>query len=71
MTTTFDELYTRAVERHGEEDLRARFPRVAPDAELRAQSDDLYLAAMAKRVFAAGFRWQVIQAKWPGFEEAF
>jgi 3-methyladenine DNA glycosylase Tag len=26
---------------------------------------------MANRVFAAGFVWSVIEAKWPGFEEAF
>ena len=26
---------------------------------------------MTKRVFSAGFAWSVIEAKWPGFEEAF
>jgi len=26
---------------------------------------------MAERVFSAGFVWRVIEAKWPGFEEAF
>jgi 3-methyladenine DNA glycosylase Tag len=44
---------------------------VVSASELRALGDDRYLAMMAKRVFAAGFRWQVIQAKWEGFEEAF
>ena len=29
------------------------------------------LAEMTKRVFSAGFAWRVIEAKWPGFEEAF
>ncbi len=33
--------------------------------------DDRVLAEMAKRVFSAGFVWSVIDAKWPGFEEAF
>lgn len=64
-------IWQRAVERHGEEHLRARFPTLVSEAELRGMPDDRYLAAMAKRVFAAGFRWQVIQAKWEGFEEAF
>jgi 3-methyladenine DNA glycosylase Tag len=26
---------------------------------------------MTRRVFSAGFAWSVIEAKWPGFEEAF
>jgi 3-methyladenine DNA glycosylase Tag len=35
------------------------------------QSDDRFLAGMAKAVFSAGFSWEVIEKKWPGFEEAF
>ena len=38
---------------------------------LRQLTDDRVLAEMAKRVFSAGFVWRVIEAKWPGFEEAF
>jgi 3-methyladenine DNA glycosylase Tag len=33
--------------------------------------DDRILAEMARRAFCAGFAWRVIDAKWPGFEEAF
>ncbi len=33
--------------------------------------DDRVLAEMTRRVFSAGFAWSVIEAKWPGFEEAF
>jgi len=29
------------------------------------------LAEMARRVFCTGFSWSVVEAKWPGFEEAF
>lgn len=36
-----------------------------------AQTDDRFLAGMTKAVFSAGFNWQVIEAKWPGFEAAF
>ncbi|MBO6561463.1 MAG: DNA-3-methyladenine glycosylase I [Nisaea sp.] len=36
-----------------------------------ALTDDRILAEMAKRVFQAGFSWKVIEAKWPGFEQAF
>jgi 3-methyladenine DNA glycosylase Tag len=34
------------------------------------QSDDRFLAGMAKAVFSAGLSWDVIEKKWPGFEEA-
>jgi 3-methyladenine DNA glycosylase Tag len=35
------------------------------------RSDDRFLAGMSKAVFSAGFSWDVIEKKWPGFEEAF
>ena len=41
-----------------------------PEA-LRDLADDRALAEMTKRVFSAGFAWRMIEAKWPGFEEAF
>lgn len=68
---SFDTIYARAVSRHGEAELRARFPQPRTAGEILATPDDRYLAAIAKRVFAAGFRWRVIEAKWDGFEEAF
>jgi 3-methyladenine DNA glycosylase Tag len=69
--TPWNEIWDRAVARHGEDVLREGFPHAATADELRALSDDRYLAAISKRVFAAGFRWRVILAKWDGFEEAF
>lgn len=30
-----------------------------------------YLAVLTKAVFQSGISWRVIEAKWPGFEEAF
>lgn len=43
-----------------------------PDnAALAKVPDDRILSTMAERVFSAGFVWGVIEAKWPGFEEAF
>ncbi|MCB9665315.1 MAG: DNA-3-methyladenine glycosylase I [Alphaproteobacteria bacterium] len=69
--SSFTPTWDRAVTRHGEEALRSRFPVVRTVAELRALPDHRALAAIAERVFAAGFRWKVIRAKWEGFEEAF
>jgi 3-methyladenine DNA glycosylase Tag len=45
-------------------------PRPSPKA-LAKLGNDRVLAEMTKRVFSAGFAWSVIEAKWPGFEEAF
>jgi len=69
--TPFADIWERAVLRHGEDELKRRFPSVKSSAELEAMGDDRFLAAMTKRVFAAGFRWKVIEMKWDGFEEAF
>ena len=39
--------------------------------ELAAIPDDRWLAQMTRGVFQAGFNWKVVDAMWPGFEEAF
>jgi 3-methyladenine DNA glycosylase Tag len=55
----------------GPEKLAALLP-PKPDREALAKlPDDRALAEMTRRVFSAGFAWSVIEAKWPGFEEAF
>jgi len=68
----FDEIYTIAADRKGGPDsLEAMLETpLGPDA-LACIPDDRWLAAMARGVFQAGFSWKVIDAKWPGFEEAF
>ena len=67
----FNDLYDRAVGRHGEEAIAARMPECLPPSDLRVIPDDRYLSAMSKMVFAAGFRWKVVRAKWPTTEDAF
>ncbi len=70
--TTFSEIRARAEARKGgAEALAAQLPEVKPRAALLELKDDRVLSAMAQRVFSAGFAWSVIEAKWPGFEEAF
>lgn len=53
------------------EALEARLPQPRSDAELGALSDDRYLSLMALRVFRAGLKHSLVDAKWPAFEEAF
>ena len=51
--------------------LEARLPRPATKAQLLAVPDDRYLSLIALRVFRAGLRHSVVDAKWPNFEEVF
>ena len=51
--------------------LEARLPQVRSAEQLRAISDDRYLSMIALRVFRAGLKHSVVDAKWPAFEEVF
>jgi 3-methyladenine DNA glycosylase Tag len=69
---SFKAIRARAAKRKGgEAALTALLPNVASPKKLARLPDSQVLANMAKRIFSAGFVWRVIEAKWPGFEEAF
>jgi 3-methyladenine DNA glycosylase Tag len=69
---TFAEIYARAADLKGGVDgLEELLPEPKTPAQLKAITDDRYLAEMTKCVFRAGFVWKIIENKWPGFEEAF
>ena len=51
--------------------LEARLPHAATQAQLLAVPDDRYLSLIALRVFRAGLRHSVVDAKWPNFEVVF
>ena len=69
---SFKTIHARAAKRHGgAKVLDAALPKPKSAAALRKISDDRWLAGMTQSVFQAGFVWKVIEAKWPGFEEAF
>jgi len=71
MTTSFCDILDAARARHGAAALEARLstPKTAP--ELRATPDDRYLSQMSLRIFRAGLKHSVVDAKWPAFEEVF
>jgi len=70
--TPFATIRARAEARKGgPEALKALLPHDPEPGVLAKVADDRVLAAMAKRIFSAGFVWSVIDTKWPGFEEAF
>ena len=69
---TFRAIYQRAAKRKGgDAALEELLPKAASPAKLKRTKDSAVLAEMTKCVFRAGFVWQVIENKWPGFEEAF
>ncbi len=51
--------------------LEARLPQPKTPAGLRALGDDRYLSLMCLRIFRAGLKHAMVDAKWPAFEEAF
>ncbi|MEM7099217.1 MAG: DNA-3-methyladenine glycosylase I [Pseudomonadota bacterium] len=69
---SFDSIFHRAAERKGGiRELEQLLPTARSPAGLRKLADADVLAEMTKCVFRSGFVWQVIENKWPGFEEAF
>jgi len=69
----FDEIRKIAAARKGgEAALAALMPtEIRTPDEIAATPDDRVLAMMTRMIFSSGFNWKVIEAKWPGFEEAF
>ena len=51
--------------------LEAYLPQPKTPAQLRAIGDDRYLSTLALRVFRAGLKHSLVDAKWPAFEEVF
>jgi 3-methyladenine DNA glycosylase Tag len=52
-------------------ELESRLPQPRSAAELRAISDDRYLSVLSLRIFRAGLKHSLVDAKWPAFEEVF
>ncbi len=69
-TSSFAPILAAARRRHGE-GLEERLPRPKTPAEIEAVSDDRYLSQMSRRIFRAGLKHSLVDAKWPAFEEAF
>lgn len=69
---SFRKIRERAAKRKGGEATLNKLLGAKPDnAKVAKIPDDRILSTMAERIFSAGFVWSVIEAKWPGFEEAF
>jgi 3-methyladenine DNA glycosylase Tag len=69
--TPFATILDTARARHGAAALDARLPQPKTASELAATPDDRYLSQMSLRVFRAGLKHSLVDAKWPAFEEVF
>jgi 3-methyladenine DNA glycosylase Tag len=67
----FAKIQKAAQARLGPADLKRRLPKIKTAAALKRVADDRYLSLMSLRVFRAGLRHDMVDAKWPAFEKAF
>lgn len=68
---SFDELLNTALLHKGSlAAVEQQLPFALTEAELIAQSDAFYLSTITRRIFQAGLKHSVINAKWPAFEQA-
>src|SRR5438067_11671098 len=70
-TAPFATILDAALTRHGKGGVEARLSQPKSAAELAATSDDRYLSEMSRRIFRAGLKHSLVDAKWPAFEEVF
>lgn len=70
--TSFKEILKTAERKAGGPGkLKERLPTPRTAAELRKTPDHRYLSLMSLRVFQAGLKHSLVEARWPAFEEAF
>lgn len=68
---SFGPILEAARARHGAATLEARLTQPRSPAELSALGDDRYLSQMSLRIFRAGLKHSLVDARWPAFEEVF
>jgi 3-methyladenine DNA glycosylase Tag len=69
--SSFATILDAARTRLGAAGLETRLSRPKSADELCAVGDDRYLSQMSRRIFRAGLKHSVVDAKWPAFEEVF
>jgi 3-methyladenine DNA glycosylase Tag len=71
VTPPFAPILEAARTRLGATALEARLPQPRAAAELKAVPNARYLSQMSLRIFRAGLKHSLVDAKWPAFEEVF
>lgn len=68
----FDTIRAAAARRlGGERELTKLLVSPEPPGSLAMVGDDRYLSVMSRRIFRAGLKHSMVDARWPAFEEAF
>lgn len=68
----FQSIYdTATLHKGGIAAVEANLPQVLSADQLRALGDDRYLSDMSRRIFRAGLKHSMVDAKWPAFEDVF
>lgn len=68
----FEQIFQRAVKRKGgEAQLKSLLPAIQTLEQICSQADNRILSMMTRCIFQAGFRWKVVDKKWPEFETVF
>lgn len=68
----FDDIYQQVLTRFGDKRvINELMPTYLSQEELLAQTDNFYLSTLVRRVFRAGLKHSLVDAKWPAFEKAF
>ncbi len=69
---SYDWIYQHALEQKGTpEQLEKLLPTPKTAQQLVAVNDDRYLSEMSRRIFRAGLKHEMVDKKWPAFEEVF
>ena len=69
---SFQEFYDLAcLHKGGSDAVEASLPKAKSARALSAAKDNTYLSAMSLRVFRAGLKHEMVDKKWPAFEEVF
>ncbi len=68
---SFQWLYEHVCEHRAGEDVEALLPHPLSSDELALVADDRLLSDLCRRVFRAGLKHALVDARWPAFEQAF
>ena len=67
----FSAIIALAEKHHGAAGVKAKLAEQRREHRTLDQKDSRFLAGIARAIFSAGFSWDVVEQKWPGFEKAF
>lgn len=69
---SFNNIYATAVlHKGGIDNVESNLPTNCSESELRLKSNSVYLSEMSRRIFRAGLKHSMVDAKWPAFEEVY